>query len=66
MSTWRVYDGGIFDFENLQVLAVFQSDKSIKIATVFWGAEGYNLNLYESTEGVFKSIAEAYGYSAPL
>lgn len=66
MSTWRVDDGGIFDFENLQVLSVFQSDKSIKIATVFWGAEGYNLNLYESTDGVFKSIAEAYGYSAPL
>ncbi|WP_400262461.1 hypothetical protein ACFX5U_03025 [Sphingobacterium sp. SG20118] len=65
MSTWRVDDGGIFDFENLQVLSIFQSGKSIKIATVFWGAEGYNLNFYESTAGVFKSIAEAYGYSAP-
>lgn len=66
MSTWRVDDGGVFDFENLQVLSIFQSDKSIKIATAFWGAEGYNLNFYESTGGVFKSTAEAYGYSAPL
>jgi len=66
MSTWRVDDGGVFDFENLQLLSIFQSDKSIKIATVFWGAEGYNLNFYESVDGVFKNIAEAYGYSAPL
>lgn len=66
MSTWRVDDGGVFDFENLQILSIFSSDKSIKIATVFWGAEGYNLNFYESADIVFKSIAEAYGYSAPL
>lgn len=66
MSTWRVDDGGIFDFESLQVLSIFTSDQSIKLATVFWGAEGYNLNFYESVDGKFKSIAEAYGYSAPL
>lgn len=65
-STWRVDDGGEFNTEAIQILSILNDSNSIKLVVAFWGAEGYQLNLYESKNGVFKNSVEAYGYSAPL
>lgn len=66
ISTWRVDDGGQFDNEAFQILTVLRSKQGIGFISIFWGAEGYELNFYQPKTNVFTSAAQAYGYSSPL
>jgi len=66
ISTWRVDDGGQFDNEAFQILTVLRSEEGISFISIFWGAEGYELNFYQPKKSQFISAAQAYGYSSPL
>jgi hypothetical protein len=66
ISTWRVDDGGQFDNEAFQILTVLRSEQGISFISIFWGAEGYELNFYQPKKNLFTSMAQAYGYSSPL
>ncbi|APU96076.1 hypothetical protein BV902_06770 [Sphingobacterium sp. B29] len=66
ISTWRVDDGGQFDNEAFQILTVLRSEQGISFISIFWGAEGYELNFYQPKKNLFNSMAQAYGYSSPL
>lgn len=66
ISTWRVDDGGEFDIDAFQILSVLRSEEGIHVVSIFWGAEGYELNFYQPKKGKFTSAAQAYGYSSPL
>ena len=66
ISTWRVDDGGEFDNDAFQVLTVLRSTEGISFISIFWGAEGYELNFYQPHKDRFSSGAQAYGYSSPL
>jgi hypothetical protein len=66
ISTWRVDDGGQFDHNAFQILTVLRSSEGINLVSIFWGAEGYELNFYQPHKDTFTSAAQAYGYSSPL
>ncbi len=66
ISTWRVDDGGQFDNDAFHILTVLRSAQGISFISIFWGAEGYELNFYQPKKNVFTSAAQAYGYSSPL
>lgn len=66
MSTWRVDDGGQFDFEYYKIIAVFKSDQGIEMVTDWVGAEGSSVNYFLGVNGKFESVKSTYFYSAPL
>lgn len=66
MSTWRVDDGGEFDFEYFKIIAVFKSDQGVEILTDWVGAEGSSVNYYLANNGKFEPVKNTYFYSAPL
>ena len=66
ISSWRVDDGGIFDFESYQTLAVIKGPQGIELFTDWMGAEGSSIEYLIESEGVFRPIKNAYRYMAPL
>ncbi|MFT4602672.1 MAG: hypothetical protein ACI857_002859 [Arenicella sp.] len=65
MSTWRVDDGGVFDFSYYNVIAVFDSNNGIEIMTDWTGAEGSSINYLLAVGSSFESVGGAYRYQAP-
>jgi len=66
MSTWRVDDGGVFDFEYYNIIAVFESENGIEIMTDWVGAEGSSINYLLAVGDKFESVGGAYRYQAPM
>ena len=66
ISTWSVDDGGIFEFEYYQILAMIQGPNGIELFVDWVGAEGNSINYLILKEGEFESVKGGYRYMAPL
>ena len=66
MSTWRVDDGGVFESDYYNIIAIFKGEQGIEILTDWVGAEGSSVNYYLATGKTFTSVKSSYFYSAPL
>jgi hypothetical protein len=64
-SVWRVDDGGEFEAESINVLALFDSRDGYAIARNWAGEEGENSVLLIQKGNVFKPLMENYRYWMP-
>ena len=66
MSTWRVDDGGEFDFQSYKVRALIEAPGGLEVITDWYGAEGTNVS-YIGWDGEKMAIKKSgYLYQAPL
>ena len=67
ISTWRVDDGGVFDYDSFTILACLIRNGTLEIITSWAGAEGCSMNYYYSDgTGHFVPLKRGYLYQAPL
>ena len=61
-SVWRVDDGGEFNPQSINVIALFHSTDGFEIARTWAGEEGENSVFLVQKENVFEAVIEYYRY----
>ncbi len=65
-STWRVDDGGEFDWDSYRILAAFDHRGTLEIVTEWLGAEGISIEYMVQADKQLITRKEASRYTSPL
>lgn len=66
ISSWRVDDGGQFDFGSIRILAVFDGPEGLEFINDWMGAEGSSTSYWKQKDNSFAEKKSAYRYMAPM
>jgi hypothetical protein len=64
MRTWRLDNGGFFDYYKL--ISLFKSDNGIEVLTDWSRAEDSSIHYYPAQDGIFTPVKSSYFYSATM